>query len=94
MPRAPAMCLAHPRPALPHFSRPPQDLKAAFPELGRGLQQLLDFDGDVEAVFCRRCVLAMGRGLSQWVFGGLLDQEHPPTPPAVTFSYPLPQLYS
>lgn len=29
------------------------DLQAAFPELGRGLQQLLDFEGDVEAVFCR-----------------------------------------
>ncbi|EFN57786.1 hypothetical protein CHLNCDRAFT_21324 [Chlorella variabilis] len=29
------------------------DLKAAFPDLGRGLQQLLDFEGDVEAVFCR-----------------------------------------
>lgn len=29
------------------------DLKAAFPELGRGLQQLLDFEGDVEPVFCR-----------------------------------------
>lgn len=29
------------------------DLKAAFPELGRGLQQLLDFEGDVEHVFCR-----------------------------------------
>lgn len=33
---------------------PLQDLKAAFPDLGRGLQQLLDFDGDVEAVFCRK----------------------------------------
>lgn len=32
---------------------PSQDLKQAMPELGRGLQQLLDFDGDVEAVFAR-----------------------------------------
>ena len=31
-----------------------QDLKAAFPDLARGLQQLLDFEGDVEAVFCRK----------------------------------------
>eukprot|EP00192_Tetraselmis_astigmatica_P000681 CAMPEP_0117695176 /NCGR_PEP_ID=MMETSP0804-20121206/27995_1 /TAXON_ID=1074897 /ORGANISM="Tetraselmis astigmatica, Strain CCMP880" /LENGTH=1085 /DNA_ID=CAMNT_0005509221 /DNA_START=121 /DNA_END=3379 /DNA_ORIENTATION=- len=30
-----------------------QDLKKAMPELGRGLQQLLDFDGDVEEVFAR-----------------------------------------
>ncbi|KAI3438759.1 hypothetical protein D9Q98_001177 [Chlorella vulgaris] len=30
-----------------------EDLKAAFPDLGRGLQALLDFGGDVEAVFCR-----------------------------------------
>lgn len=30
-----------------------QDLKQAMPELGRGLQQLLDFDGDVEATFAR-----------------------------------------
>jgi hypothetical protein len=29
------------------------DLKAAFPDLGRGLQALLDFQGDVEATFCR-----------------------------------------
>ncbi|PSC76156.1 ubiquitin-ligase E3 [Micractinium conductrix] len=29
------------------------DLRAAFPELGRGLQQLLDYEGDVESVFCR-----------------------------------------
>ncbi len=25
----------------------------AFPDLGRGLQQLLEFQGDVEATFCR-----------------------------------------
>lgn len=30
-----------------------QDLKEAQPSLGRGLQQLLDFEGDVEAVFSR-----------------------------------------
>lgn len=30
-----------------------QDLKQAFPELGKGLQQLLDFEGDVEGTFCR-----------------------------------------
>jgi ubiquitin-protein ligase E3 A len=30
-----------------------QDLIEAQPELGRGLQQLLDFDGDVEATFAR-----------------------------------------
>lgn len=30
-----------------------QDLKEAQPSLGRGLQQLLDFEGDVEAVFER-----------------------------------------
>ncbi len=30
-----------------------QDLKQAMPELGRGLQQLLDFEGDVEATFAR-----------------------------------------
>ena len=30
-----------------------QDLKAAMPELGRGLQQLLDFDGNVEGTFAR-----------------------------------------
>lgn len=30
-----------------------EDLKNTFPELGRGLQQLLDFEGDVEGVFCR-----------------------------------------
>ena len=30
-----------------------QDLKAAMPELGRGLQQLLDFEGDVEGTFAR-----------------------------------------
>eukprot|EP00873_Tetraselmis_striata_P041803 jgi/Tetstr1/462067/TSEL_007137.t1 len=30
-----------------------RDLKAAMPELGRGLQQLLDYDGDVESVFMR-----------------------------------------
>jgi hypothetical protein len=29
------------------------DLKVAMPELGRGLQQLLDYDGDVENVFMR-----------------------------------------
>ena len=28
-----------------------QDLKQAFPELGRGLQSLLDFEGDVESTF-------------------------------------------
>ena len=39
--RSPAPCTA-------------QDLKAVFPDLGRGLQQLLDFEGDVEAVFCRK----------------------------------------
>ena len=33
---------------------PAQDLRAAFPELGRGLQQLLDYEGDVESVFCRK----------------------------------------
>lgn len=30
-----------------------EDLKETFPELGKGLQQLLDFEGDVEDVFCR-----------------------------------------
>ncbi|KAL9643574.1 hypothetical protein ABK040_010187 [Willaertia magna] len=30
-----------------------EDFKEAFPKLGRGLQQLLDFEGDVEDVFCR-----------------------------------------
>jgi hypothetical protein len=30
-----------------------EDLRAAFPDLGRGLQQLLEFEGDVEGVFCR-----------------------------------------
>eukprot|EP00803_Ostreobium_quekettii_P009976 evm.model.scf_2796.2 EVM.evm.TU.scf_2796.2 scf_2796:5567-19194(-) len=30
-----------------------QDLKDAMPELGRGLQQLLDFEGDVEETFLR-----------------------------------------
>jgi ubiquitin-protein ligase E3 A len=30
-----------------------EDLKDMDPDLGRGLQQLLDFDGDVEEVFCR-----------------------------------------
>ena len=29
------------------------DLKDAFPQLGNGLQQLLDFEGDIENVFCR-----------------------------------------
>lgn len=32
---------------------PAQDLKQAFPELGRGLQQLLDIDEDVESMICR-----------------------------------------
>ena len=32
---------------------PEQDLKRAMPELGRGLQQLLDFDGDVESTFAQ-----------------------------------------
>ena len=32
---------------------PAQDLKRAMPELSRGLQQLLDFEGDVEATFAR-----------------------------------------
>ena len=32
---------------------PEQDLKRAMPELGRGLEQLLDFDGDVEATFAQ-----------------------------------------
>ena len=30
-----------------------QDLKRAMPELSRGLQQLLDFEGDVETTFAR-----------------------------------------
>jgi len=30
-----------------------EDLKGAFPQLGKGLQQLLDFDGDVENTFFR-----------------------------------------
>ncbi|EFC46237.1 predicted protein [Naegleria gruberi] len=30
-----------------------EDLKETFPDLGRGMQQLLEFDGDVEDVFCR-----------------------------------------
>ena len=30
-----------------------QDLKRAMPELSRGLQQLLDFEGDAEATFAR-----------------------------------------
>lgn len=30
-----------------------QDLKRAMPELARGLQQLLDFERDVEATFAR-----------------------------------------
>lgn len=30
-----------------------QDLKEAQPSLGRGLQQLLDFEGDVEGTFDR-----------------------------------------
>ena len=30
-----------------------QDLKRAMPELGRGLQALLDFEGDVEATFAQ-----------------------------------------
>lgn len=30
-----------------------QDLKRAMPALSRGLQQLLDFEGDVEATFAR-----------------------------------------
>eukprot|EP00039_Didymoeca_costata_P003325 m.66836 g.66836 ORF g.66836 m.66836 type:complete len:883 (-) comp11842_c0_seq1:6-2654(-) len=30
-----------------------QDLKETFPELGRGMQQLLEFDGDVANVFCQ-----------------------------------------
>lgn len=29
------------------------DLKKAFPQLGKGLQQLLDFEGDVENTFMR-----------------------------------------
>jgi ubiquitin-protein ligase E3 A len=29
------------------------DFKQTFPELGKGLQQLLDFEGDVEDVYCR-----------------------------------------
>ncbi len=33
-----------------------QDLKQAMPELARGLQQLLDFEGDVEATFARNFV--------------------------------------
>lgn len=28
------------------------DLETAMPELAKGLQQMLDFDGDVENVFC------------------------------------------
>ena len=31
----------------------PQDLEDAQPSLGRGLRQLLDFEGDVEATFAR-----------------------------------------
>lgn len=30
-----------------------QDLKRAMPELGRGLQQLLDFEGNVESTFAQ-----------------------------------------
>lgn len=30
-----------------------QDLKDVFPELAKGLQDLLDFEGDVESTFCR-----------------------------------------
>lgn len=37
-----------------------EDLKNTFPELGRGLQQLLEFEGDVEGVFCR--TFEVGRG--------------------------------
>lgn len=33
------------------------DLKFLHPSLGNGLQQLLDFDGDVEATFCRNFVI-------------------------------------
>jgi hypothetical protein len=42
----------HFRLAMPGMA-PTQDLKQAMPELARGLQQLLDFDGDVEATFAR-----------------------------------------
>ena len=41
-----------------------QDLKQALPELGRGLQQLLDFDGDVEATFARNFEARLNRPLS------------------------------
>ena len=34
-----------------HIGLVVQDLKESFPSLGRGLQQLLDYDGDVESAF-------------------------------------------
>ena len=50
--------MVHTHPPLPLPNLHPQpldfrDLADAFPDLGRGLQQLLEFDGDVEGVFCR-----------------------------------------
>jgi hypothetical protein len=44
-------------PQAPTFS----DLELLYPSLYSGLQQLLDFEGDVEATFCR------------WVCACLLD---------------------
>eukprot|EP01135_Chromosphaera_perkinsii_P003209 Nk52_evm16s238 gene=Nk52_evmTU16s238 len=43
------------------------DVKVAMPAMGRGLQQLLDFDGDVENTFCRSFVMSVD------VFGEVHD---------------------
>lgn len=37
------------------------DLKATFPQLGKGLQQLLDFEGDVENTFLRTFEVSLPR---------------------------------
>lgn len=49
------------------FSLYLQDLKEAQPAVGRGLQQLLDFDGDVEATFSRTFQISYEVRLSMYL---------------------------
>eukprot|EP01025_Chloroclados_australasicus_P013961 TRINITY_DN16532_c0_g1_i7.p1 TRINITY_DN16532_c0_g1~~TRINITY_DN16532_c0_g1_i7.p1 ORF type:complete len:1416 (+),score=180.93 TRINITY_DN16532_c0_g1_i7:478-4248(+) len=49
-----------------------EDLKQAFPQLGKGLQQLLEFDGDVENTFMRDFTI------QQSVFGEVITKELKP----------------
>jgi hypothetical protein len=48
-------CCCYACPQSPSFA----DLELLYPSLHSGLQQLLDFEGDVEATFCR-CVASRG----------------------------------